>query len=99
MRRIQCVRHLDGQVQELVDTKKSGCDPLLEGLAFQILHCNKGSLAGLIHLVNGADVRVVQRGRGSGLSSESLECLRVFDQFLGRNLSATIRPSVVSSAL
>ena len=52
---------------------------------------------GLVDLVNRSDVGMVERRRGFRLAQEPRLVLRIGEQ-MGR-LSATVRPSLVSSAL
>jgi len=67
--------------------------------AVQKLHGDEAFAFVLADFVDGADIGMVQGGSGPRLAPESLERLRVLRDILGRNLSATNRPSEVSSAL
>ena len=58
----------------------------------------KGSAVGLVDVVNGADVGMIQRGRGARFALEPLERLPVTGDFLGQELERDLRPSRVSSA-
>ena len=59
---------------------------LLQRRALQILHGDEGAAVLLADVVNRADVRVIQGGRGSGLALESIQRLRVASEFVGQEL-------------
>jgi len=50
----------------------------------------KGSPSDLIDFMDRADVRMVQRGRGFGLSLESAESLCVVGEFVGQELQGDV---------
>jgi hypothetical protein len=54
------------------------------------LHRDEGSPIHLINLVNRADVRVVQRGRGFGFPLESAESLCVVGKIIGEELQCGV---------
>ena len=96
---IQGVRDLNRQVEQRIGLKGLGLNTMLECLPLQELHHDEGLPFVLADLENGADVGVVERGSCARLALEALEDSGSRDRFSGRNLSATKRPSVVSSAL
>ena len=72
---------------------------MLESLPFQQFHRDKRRAVLIINLVDYADIGMIQRRSRTGLALEPLQRLPVFGQFIGKKLSATSRPSLVSSAL
>jgi hypothetical protein len=65
-------------------------DLVPEGLPFQQFHGDEGSPIGLIDFVDGADVRVVQRGRSLGLPPKTAESLGVVGEFVGKELEGDV---------
>ena len=57
-----------------------------ERLPFQQLHRDEGSPIGLVDFVDGADVRVIQRGRSLGLPLKAAQGLRVVGEFFRKEL-------------
>ena len=74
-------------------------DAVLERLVLRQLHGDEGLPLVLVDIVDGADVRMVEGGRGLGLTPETLECDPVAEVLLGQELQCTNRPKRVSSAL
>ena len=69
----QPVGNLDGQVQQLVKAKRSACDPLFQRLAFQQFHDNELPARVLVHVIDRADIGMVQPGKSYGLLVEAPE--------------------------
>ena len=61
-------------------------DSVLQRGAFEILHDDKGAAILLADIVNGADVRVIQRRRGSSLAAKATQRVRVASQFVRQEL-------------
>src|ERR1700685_1650191 len=57
---------------------------MLERGPVEILHRNEGLAFMLSDFVDGADVGVIQGGRGSRLASKAFQCLLVVSYFLGQ---------------
>ena len=57
-----------------------------ECLPLQQFHGDEASSIGFINLVDRADVRMVQGGRGLGFPLEAAESLRVVGDFVGQKL-------------
>ena len=72
---------------------------LLQRLALQQLHGNERVAVGFVNVIDCADVRMIQRRGGASFAFETLQSSGSLDSSLGRNFSATKRPSFVSSAL
>ena len=88
VRRVQGIRDLDGQVQQVLELKsrlpgaisarsRRPTQSFLERLAFQELHRDERLPIGFVNLVNRADVRVIERGGGAGFALEAFERLAV----------------------
>src|SRR5208282_5887606 len=83
---IEPIGNLDAQIKHLLDPQRLARDPVSERLTLQQFHGDEGSPIGLIDLVDGANARMVQRGRGFGLALESAESLRVVSQSVRKEL-------------
>src|SRR5437773_2781164 len=70
-----------------------------EGYSFQQLQGDEVLAFKLVDLINRADVGVVQRRSRARLAFEALSASESFASASGRNLSATLRPSLMSSGL
>ena len=88
VRRIQCVRHLNSQIQNGRCFQRFALDALLESLPVQVLHGDEWSRFVFPDLVDGADVRVIERRCGSRFALESLDYLRITRQFLRQKLQS-----------
>src|SRR5438445_176732 len=83
---LQSSADLHSDFQQFIDIHGPGGDSLIERLSFQQFHDNEGPTVTLIHLMNRADVRVVQRRRGTCFSLKSLQYLGIFSQFFTKEL-------------
>jgi hypothetical protein len=92
VRGFECFGDLDSESEQVVGTRRPLGDALLERHAVEVLHDNAGAAVLLADVVDGADVRVVQGGRGTRLPFEPPEGVRVardgFWQKLERHESA-----------
>ena len=59
-------------------------DAVLQGQAVQKLHGDERLLAVFADFIDGADVRVVESGRGVSLAAKAFESLRVLRKILGQ---------------
>ena len=59
---------------------------MLQSLSFQILHHDVGLTLMLTHIMDGADVGMVQRRGGPGFTLESFQCLAVLRQLVRKEL-------------
>jgi hypothetical protein len=73
--RIQGVGDLDAQIEHHLDLQRLARDPMPQRLPFQQFHGDEPSSIGFVNFVDGADVRMVQRGRSFGLPLETAEGL------------------------
>ena len=86
MRALQRVRYLDGDLQQLLGRKRALLQPLVQGLALQVLHHQEVHARLVAHVVQRADVGVGQGGYRLGLAVEALPQSRVAGQVRGQDL-------------
>jgi len=72
MRRGEGIGDLNRHVEGLLERQRASLEPLLERFALQVLHHEEVDPILLPDVVKNADVRMVQRGHGSGFAHESL---------------------------
>jgi hypothetical protein len=77
MWRIEPVRDLDCQIENLVCLERLSLNTVLEGAALQVLHRDEVPAFILVDIIDGADVGMIQSGGCLSLASESLERARV----------------------
>ncbi len=78
--RIQSIRELDADLQELLRLEGLPGDAVLERLALQKLHGDEGLTLVLVYVVDGADVSVIEGGSGLGFTPEAFLSLVVGEQ-------------------
>ena len=86
MRRLEGLGDLDAEPDQFLDTDGTLGNPLLECRAVEILHDDARAAVLLADVMNGADVRMVQRGRGTRLLLEPAEGVRIPRDGLGQEL-------------
>ena len=77
MRGVERVGDLDGESEKFVEFHGAIADGVLERGPFEILHHDVRMAAAGPDLMNGADIRVIQRGCGARLAAEAFERPRV----------------------
>ena len=77
MRGVQRVGNLDPDVEQRIHAERAGGEPILQRRALQVLHDDERTPVLLADVVDGADVRVVQRRRRPRFARESAQCLRI----------------------
>ena len=77
MRGVQRVGDLDAHVEHRGQAQRTGGEPILQRRALQILHDDERPPVLLADVVDGADVRVVQRRRRLRFAREPAQCLRI----------------------
>ena len=82
MRRVQRVRDLNCERQRLIEWKWCPGETSGERLTFEVLHHEKVNAVVMTHVMNGADVLVIERGDRARFSIES---------GAGRGISTDIR--------
>jgi hypothetical protein len=98
VRGVERVGNLHAEPQQHADLERPAVDLARQRAPFEQLHRDEGAPVVLVHLVDGADVRMVERRRGARLAQEAFDRLRSCARSCGRNLSATLRASFTSSA-
>jgi len=84
VRRIERVGDLHRQLQQRIDLHGTSRDAVLQHHAVQILHGDEGFPIFLANVVDGADIRVVERRCRFGLAPKSLQRLRISGQYFGQ---------------
>ena len=70
---IERAEHLYPEPQDILPRERASFDAVLERLPLEPLHDEERLAVLLADIVDGADVRVIQRGGGARLATESLE--------------------------
>ena len=73
-----------------LDLQRFPSDPVPQRLPLQQFHRDEGSPLGVIDFVDGANVRVVQGGRGFGFPLEAAESLCVVGEFFRKELQGDV---------
>jgi len=77
VRRIQSIGNLNGHVEQFVGLDGTARDALPERLAFEQFHGDEGLTFGLVDVVDGADVGMIQCRSRLCLASEALQSVFV----------------------
>ena len=80
MRRLQCVRDLQSPVQQSGQGNGLVADSLAQGLPFEEFHHEEGLAIVFADVVNGANARMIQGGRGAGFALKTFERRRIFGE-------------------
>src|SRR5690348_1869021 len=83
VRSIECVGNLNGQQQHLFHFQWLPADAVLQRDSIQKLHRDKGLAMLVVNFVDGADVRMVERGSSFRFTLKAAESLLVFGHFIG----------------
>src|SRR5208337_3396893 len=75
--RIQRIGDLNRDIEQGLAVQRASGDAVLQRSAIQELHGNEWLSLGLADLIDGADVRMIQRRCGTGLAAEAFQRLRV----------------------
>src|SRR5207245_10048472 len=97
--RIQRIADFDPQRQYRLNLQRPASNAVLQRCAIQKLHGDERLAILLANFVDSADIGMVEGRSSPSLAAEAFQRRRVLPDILGRNLSATNRPSEVSSAL
>ena len=84
MRRVQRVGNLDPNLQLLLNPQRLSGNAVLQRLPLQIFHGDERFSLILRYLINGADIRMVQRRRRASLALKAFQRHRVFRQSFGQ---------------
>ena len=82
---VQGIRDLNGVAQGLIEWQRTLGQPLGQRFALQVLHDQEVGTVLLADVVEGADVRVAQRGNCPGLTLEPLFEIRMSGDMLGQD--------------
>jgi hypothetical protein len=77
MSSIESIGNLEGEIDRYINGQRITADMLLQGLPLQKLHDDETPSLLLPDVVDGADVGVVHRGSGAGLTYVAIDMLRV----------------------
>ena len=86
VRRIESVRDLDPQFEQLFSLQRTALDHVFQGRALQIFHGDESFPVLLADVVDGADIGMVQGGSRLGFALEAAEGLRIFGDVIGQKL-------------
>ncbi len=97
VRRIECVRRLNRKIEQRIEVDLLIRDEVLQRLAVEVLHGDERLAIGFANVVDGADTRMIQRGRRLRLALKSRQCLLVFRHGLRQELQCdeTAQPRVL----
>jgi hypothetical protein len=82
----QSIRKLYGQFNQPVRLYRPAVDFVFEGMAFEQLHHDKRPPILLADFVDGANIRMVERGSRARLALKALQRMRALRQVLGEKL-------------
>src|SRR5215469_4848968 len=88
MRCVQCIGHLDGNSEKLLEFHGAPGDSVLQRLAVEKLHGDKRRNVMIVNFVDGADVGMVQCGSSFCLSLKTVESLRILRHIVGQELQS-----------
>jgi hypothetical protein len=86
VRGVDRVGNLRGQPQQQADIERTAVDRARERAPLEQLHRDERPPLVLVHLIDGADVRVVQRRGGARFAQEALHRLRLVGAILRQEL-------------
>ena len=95
---VERISDFDADVEQDLDVDGAAHDEMLEGLAVEKLHGNKGFAGFVTNVVDGANVGVIE-GRGSfGFTTETFESLAVSGEIVGEEFECdeTVEAGVLS---
>ena len=95
MRRIERIRNLHAEIEHLLDRQRFIFDPVLQRLAIEKFHGDERLAIYFVHVVNRADIGMIQSGGRACFPSKSFERLairgKIFRQEFQRNEAAELR--------
>src|SRR4029077_835373 len=83
---VESIGHLDAQIEYRIDFERPAAYCVAECFPVQQLHGNESSPTDLVDFVDSADVRVVQRGCGFGLTLKAVQGLCIVGEALWKEL-------------
>jgi len=94
--RIDGIADLDSEIENPLNRERLTMDVLAESLAIDELHGDEGDIVLLADVVDGADARMVESGRGVRFAAKAFQSLRVLSHAIGQEFQrdGTVQPSV-----
>ena len=92
--RIQGIGDLDADRQQGVEFQGTARDVVLQCCAVKKLHGDERLPVLVVDFVDGADVRVIQRGCSFGFALKTAESLRIFRYFFGEEFEGNKPPEL-----
>src|SRR5258708_20545386 len=86
MRGVKRVGDLDTEFQQLINGQWAFLKAAIKRLSFEQFHGDEDLSIALRDFVNGANVRMIERGSRARLASQALERMRVLRRSLGEKL-------------
>jgi hypothetical protein len=84
MRSVERVGNLDAEIKQRFHIERTAVNAVFQRHAFEKFHDDEGASIVLADLVDGADIGMIQRGRGAGFAAETFERLRITDEIFGK---------------
>ncbi len=84
VRRMECVSHFNGQVQQYIGIDGFPGYAVLQRHTVQKFHRDEGPIPALSDLVDGADVGMIEGGSRAGLTPEAFQSLRIRRHIVGQ---------------
>src|SRR5712692_4247988 len=78
---VQSVGDLDAPIEHEFGGQRLAGDTVVQRCAFEEFHDEEGLAVAFANVVNGADVRMIQRGSRAGFALQTLERARIAGQF------------------
>jgi hypothetical protein len=89
VRGFQRIGHLRRVLQGIVQRQAAmSGDPIVESLAFDVLHHEEASTVFVADVVQGADVRMVQTGNGLCFTMEARQPIRIVGEMFGKDFDS-----------
>src|SRR3954469_5424922 len=73
VRRVERIGDLDAGVEQAVEHHRRARDHAVERCALELLHADEPLTIGFVDLVNGADIRMIERRSRTGFALETFE--------------------------
>jgi len=90
---VSCVERigdLRGEIENLINGERTGLDCVFERGPFEQFHDDEGFAVGGADVVNRADVRMIESGRGFGFAVEAREGMRIGGDIFGEEFERDV---------
>ncbi len=84
VRGIERIGNFDGEIEQAIELHGFAGDDMLERSAIEKFHGDEGFAVFFADVVDGADARMIQRGRGLRFTLETAQGLRIAGNFIGK---------------